>query len=109
MYFDRNKKHALSSTYGMRNVTRGRIGRCGSHPQSIVGAKIDVIHIVNGKRHLIKTGLKSRPGGKLTLILPSNLTTRNIEFDYRGVLSSSKVTSKVTLHLTVHKHNGQLV
>ncbi len=109
MYFDRNKKHALSSTYGTRNVTRGRIVSCGSHPQSIVGAKIDVIHIVNGKRHLIKTGLKSRPGGKLTLILPSNLTTRNIEFDYRGVLSSSTVTSKVTLHLTVHTRTGKLV
>lgn len=109
MYFDRNKKHSLSSIYGTRNVTRGRIVSCGSHPQSIVGAKIDVIHIVNGKRHLIKTGLKSRPGGKLTLILPSNLTTRNIEFDYRGVLSSSQVTSKVTLHLTVHTRGGKLV
>jgi hypothetical protein len=109
MYFDRNKKHTLSSIYGVRNVTRGRIVTCGSHPKSIVGAKIDVIHIINGKRHLIKTGLKSRPGGKLTLILPSNLTTRSIEYDYRGVLSSSKVTSKVTLHLTVHKRNGQLI
>ena len=74
MYFDRNKQHTLTSIYGTRNVTRGRIVSCGAHPKSIVGAKIDVIHIINGKRHLIKTGLKSRPGGKLTLILPSNLT-----------------------------------
>jgi hypothetical protein len=109
MYFDRNRKHTLSSTYGTRAVTRGRIVACGSHPQSIVGAKIDVIHVIHGKRHLIKTGLKSRPGGKLTLILPSNLTTRDLEFDYRGVLSSSKVTSKVTLHLTVHTRAGKLV
>ena len=109
MYFDRNKKHSLTSIYGTRQVTRGRLISCGTHPQSIVGAKIDVIHIINGKRHLIKTGLKSRPGGKLTLILPSNLTSRSIEYDYRGVLDSSKVTSKVTLHLTVRKHNGQKV
>jgi hypothetical protein len=109
MYFDRNKKHTLSSIFGQRNVTRGRIVSCGTHPKSIVGAKIDVIHIINGKRHLVKTGLKSRPGGKLTLILPLNLTTRNIEFDYRGRLDSTKVTSKVTLSLTVHKRNGQKV
>ena len=109
MYFDRNKQHTLSGLYGTRQVTRGRIVTCGSHPKSIVGAKIDVIHIINGKRHLIKTGLKSRPGGKLTLILPSNLTTRSIEYDYRGVLSSSKVTSKVTLRLTIHTRAGKLV
>jgi hypothetical protein len=109
MYFDRNKKHSLSSIFGQRNVTRGRIVSCGAHPKSIVGAKIDVIHIINGKRHLVKTGLKSRPGGQLTLILPLNLTSRNIEYDYRGRLDSTKVTSRVTLHLTVHKRNGQKV
>jgi hypothetical protein len=109
MYFDRNKKGTLSSLYGTRNVTRGRIVSCGTHPRSIVGAKIDVIHIINGKRHLVKTGLKSRPGGKLTLILPSNLTSRSIEYDYRGRLDSTKVTSKVTLHLTVRKRNGTRV
>ncbi len=109
MYFDRNKQHTLSSVFGTRNVTRGRIVTCGGHPTSIVGAKIDVIHVINGKRHLIKTGLKSRPGGKLTLILPSNLTSRSIEYDYRGRLDSPAVTSKVTLKLTVHKRNGQKV
>jgi len=106
MYFNRNRKHALTSVFGTRLVTRGRIVSCGSHPTSIVGAKIDVVHIINGKRHLVKTGLKSRSGGKLTLILPLNLTSRNIEFAYRGRLDSTKVTSKVTLALTVHARNG---
>ncbi len=108
MYFDRNRKHSLSSLVGTRNVTRGRIVTCRGH-KSIVGAKIDVIHIINGRRHLIKTGLKSRPGGKLTLILPSNLTSRNIEYDYRGRLDSTHVTSRVTLHLVVHKRNGRKI
>jgi hypothetical protein len=107
MYFDRNKKHSLTSVYGTRNVTRGRIVTCGSRPKPIVGAKIDVIHIINGKRHLIKTGLKSRPGGKLTLILPLNLTSRNLEYDYRGRLDSSHVTSQITLHLVIKRRNGQ--
>ncbi len=107
MYFDRNKKHTLTSIYGTRQVTRGRIISCGAHPKSIVGAKIDVIHVINGKRHLVKTGLKSRTGGKLTLILPLNLTSRNIEYEYRGRLDSPKVTSKVTLGLTVKTKSGK--
>lgn len=107
MYFDRNKKHSLTSIYGTRQVTRGRLVSCGAHPKSIVGAKIDVIHVLNGTRRLVKTGLKSRTGGKLTLILPLNLTSRHIEYDYRGRLDSTKVTSKVTLSLTVKTAGGR--
>ena len=61
----------------------------------IVRARIDVIHVLkNGKRKLIKTGLRSRDAGKLTLILPLNLKTRDLRFEYRGNLLSSKVTSR---------------
>jgi hypothetical protein len=109
MYFVSNHKTSLSSTYGQRQVTRGRIISCGSKPKSIVGARIDVIHVINGKRHLIKTGLRSRPGGLLTLILPLNLTSRTIEYDYRGKLSSTHVTSKQVLSLTVHTKAGKKV
>src|SRR5207302_4572453 len=84
MYFDRNHKKTFSQIYGNRTVTRGKLISCERHPRPVVGAKIDVIHVLHGVRHLIKTGLKSRPGGKLTLILPLNLTTRTIEYDYRG-------------------------
>jgi hypothetical protein len=109
MYFVRNHKRSLSSRFGTRQVTRGRLVTCSSSPKSIVGAKIDVYHVIRGHRRLVKTGLKSRPGGKLTLILPLNLTTRTIEFDYRPDLASSAVSSRVTLHLTVRNRRGRLV
>ncbi|HEY5195453.1 MAG TPA: choice-of-anchor P family protein [Solirubrobacteraceae bacterium] len=107
MYFATNHKKSLTNIYGRRQVTRGRIISCGSKPKSIVGARIDVIHIIHGTRHLIKTGLRSRPGGLLTLILPLNLTSRSIEYDYRGKLNSTHVTSKQTLSLTVKTKSGR--
>jgi hypothetical protein len=102
MYFVANHGKSLTSIYGRRQVTRGKIISCGSHPEGIVGARIDVIHVVGGK-HLVKTGLRSRAGGALTLILPLNLTTREIEYEYRGKLNSLHVTSEQDLHLTVKK------
>ena len=40
---------------------------------------IDVIRILkNGKRKLVKTGLRSRDAGRLTLILPLNLKTHDL-------------------------------
>jgi hypothetical protein len=107
MWFDRDHKRAFSVRFGTRIVTRGRLLNCKGKP--IVGAKIKVVHIVEGRRHLIKTGLRSRPGGNLTLILPLNLSTRTIEFDYLGNLNSSHVTSRVLLRLTVRDRSGQLV
>jgi len=102
MYFVANHTKTLTNIYGRRQVTRGRIISCGNHPEGIVGARIDVIHIVGGK-HLVKTGLRSRGGGALTLILPLNLTSRTIEYDYRGKLNSLHITSQQLLHLTVKK------
>ncbi len=94
----RNRGRRYTSRYGTRVVTRGvlrtRSGR------GIQGARIDVYHIRNGKRKLLKTGLKSRSKGALTLILPINVDTRTIEFDYRAlrpgpITSSQKLTLKV--------------
>jgi hypothetical protein len=107
MYFDRNRKRTFTDRFGTRVVTRGRLVNCKGKP--IVGARIRVVHIVEGRRHLVKTGLRSRPGGKLTLILPLNLSTRAIEYSYLGNLDSSHVTSRVTLRLTVRDRSGRLV
>jgi hypothetical protein len=63
----------------------------------------------NGKRKLVKTGLRSREQGKLTLILPMNIKTRDLRFEYRGNLLSSKVTSRSTLHIKVRNKKGKLV
>ncbi len=108
MYFSANHKRSLTSRLGRRQVVRGRIVNCAGH--SIVRARIDVIHVLkNGKRKLVKTGLRSRDGGKLTLILPLNLKTRDLRFEYRGNLLSTKVTSRSTLHINVRNRKGKLV
>jgi hypothetical protein len=108
MYFTANHKRSLTSRLGKRQVVRGRIVNCAGH--SIVRARIDVIHVLkNGKRKLVKTGLRSRDGGKLTLILPLNLKTRDLRFEYRGNLLSTKVTSRSTLHIKVRNRKGKLV
>jgi hypothetical protein len=107
MYFAGNHKASFRSRYGRRAVVRGRIVNCKG--QSIVRARVDVIHVVKGKRHLIKTGLRSRAGGKLTLILPSNIKTRDLRFEYRGNLLSTKVTARSKLHITVRNRHGKVL
>src|SRR3954454_1212286 len=108
MYFTANHKRSLTSRLGKRQVVRGRIVNCAGH--SIVRARIDVIHVLkNGKRKLVKTGLRSRDGGKLTLILPLNLKTRDLRFEYRGNLLSPRFTSRSTLHIKVRNRKGKLV
>jgi hypothetical protein len=108
MYFAKNHKRTVTNRYGRRAVVRGRIVNCAG--KSIVRARIDVIHVLkNGKKKLIKTGLRSRDGGKLTLILPMNIKTRDLRFEYRGNLLSTKVTSRSTLHVTVRNRKGKLL
>jgi hypothetical protein len=107
MYFAANKKSSYVSRYGHRAVVRGRLVNCRG--KSIVRARIDVVHIVKGKRHLVKTGLRTRAGGKVTLILPRNLKSRNLRFEYRGNLLSSKVTTRKTLRLTVRSRHGRIL
>jgi hypothetical protein len=108
MYFAKNHKRSMTSRLGHRQVVRGRIVNCAGH--SIVRARIDVIHVLkNGKRKLVKTGLRSRDAGKLTLILPLNIKTRDLRFEYRGNLLSTRVTSRSTLHIKVRNRKGKLV
>jgi hypothetical protein len=108
MYFAKNHKRTLTNRYGHRAVVRGRIVNCAD--KSIVRARIDVIHVLkNGKRKLVKTGLRSRAGGKLTLILPMNIKTRELRFEYRGNLLSSRVTSRSILHVRVRNRRGKLL
>jgi hypothetical protein len=107
MHFAKNKKTSFTSRFGNRAVVRGRIVNCKG--KSIVRARIDVVHVIKGKRKLVKTGLRSRSGGNLTLILPSNIKTRELRFEYRGNLVSTKVTTRSTLHLEVRNRRGKVV
>lgn len=95
--------HTGRSTFGTRVVLRGKLISCSGKP--VVGARLDQIHAFGGKS-LVKTGLKSRAGGKLTLILPMNLASRLITIAYRGDLASRKITSRTNLRLIVRDRKG---
>lgn len=112
MFFDTHsgaRKHPprhgpkrITSHRGTREVVRGRIRNCKGKP--IVRGKIDQIHV--GTKHgrhfrLVKTGLRSRPGGKLTLILPNNLTTRRLVFRYRPFIKGTAVAARQVLRIRV--------
>jgi hypothetical protein len=99
-------RRSYTSTFRHRVVTRGvlrtRKGR------GIVGARIDVYHIrSDGRRRLVKTGLKSRAKGALTLILPNNVDTRTLEFAYRAV-RPGPITSRQRLRLKVLTKSGRV-
>ncbi len=95
----------LTSRLGRRVVTRGILRN--ERGVGIQGARIDVYHVRKGKRRLLKTGLKTRAKGQLTLILPNDVDTRSIQYAYRAV-RPGPVTSRQTLRLNVRKRNGTL-
>jgi hypothetical protein len=94
----------FTSRLGTRVVTRGILR--DENGRGIQGARIDVYHIRRGKPRLLKTGLKTRAGGKLTLILPLDVDTRSIEYAYRAV-RPGPVTSRQTLRLNVRTRGGR--
>jgi hypothetical protein len=107
MWFVKAKGNRRSyvSRRGTRVVTRGLLLTPGG--RGIQGARIDVYHIRrDGKRRLLKTGLKSRAAGKLTLILPMNVDTRTIEFAFRAA-RPGPITSRQRLRLTVRTNTGR--
>lgn len=106
VYFQKNKKRSYTSRYGRRVVVRGNLRDAKKRP--VVGARLDVYHVVGGKRRLVKTGLKSRKGGRITLILPMNISTRKIQFAYRA-LRPGPITHSQTLTLRVRDGQGRLV
>jgi len=105
----RSLGQSFTSRFGNRAVTRGRLVTCGSNPRPIVGARVDVVHVLPGNKRRRKTGLRSRANGLLTLILPIDLRTRTIDYAYRPDLRSTRVTSRVILRLTVRNKAGRIL
>jgi hypothetical protein len=108
MWFASNKRTRRASRYGTRVVVRGYLrDRRG---RGIRGAEVEVFHYVAGHRRLLKTGLRSRRRGRLTLILPMNLFgdargERRIAFYYRAT-RPGRVTSRANLYLTIRNRRG---
>jgi hypothetical protein len=108
MWFAKGRRRLgtkLTSRFGTRVVTRGILRN--ERGRGIQGARIDVYHIRRGHRRLLKTGLKTRADGKLTLILPNNVDTRSVQYAYRA-FRPGPVTSSQTLHLNVRTRAGRL-
>ena len=97
-WFVESGTQRLRSRFGRRVVVRGRLTTPAG--RGITGARIDVVHVLPGGRRLPKTGLKTRPGGAFTLILPRDLRTRRIELAFRAV-RPGPVTSQRTMSLRV--------
>lgn len=95
----KKRPRTLEIKRGDRSVIRGRVAdRKG---RGIVGARIDVYHVTkDGKRRLVKTGLKSRAKGRLTYIVSKKIDTRRIELTFRAlrpgpITSRARLTAKV--------------
>ncbi|WP_320673237.1 hypothetical protein [Patulibacter defluvii] len=105
----KGRQHLKSRTfaYGVRPLIRGYVvDRKG---KGIVGARVDVYHVTrNGKRTLVKTGLKTRRKGLLTYIVSKRLDTRRIELTYRA-LRPGPITGKVSLSVRVTKDGKTFV
>lgn len=97
---------ALSSRTGIRHVIRGVVRNCKG--QAITKAKIELVNIIHGKRHLVKTGLRTRAGGHFTMITPNNYTSRTLEFQYRAFLNDPKIAARAHLRIKVRNFRGQL-
>jgi hypothetical protein len=106
-WFVANHRRTITSRYGRRVVIRG-ILRTKAR-RAVAGARLDVYHEVGGRlRRLGKTGLKTRPDGRVTLILPLDLDTRRIVLAYRA-FRPGPITSQLGLRLTVRDRQGRLV
>jgi hypothetical protein len=109
MWFASNRGRRHTIRAGRRVVVRGvlrdRRGR------GIRGAQVELYHYVRGRPRLLKTGLRSRGAGRLTIILPKNLFgdargRRRLAFYYRASLPG-RVTSRANLFLTILNRRGQ--
>ena len=108
MFFAANREREYTTRIGRRVVTRGFLR--DSKGRGIRGAEVEVYHYVAGRPRLLKTGLRSRRAGRLTLILPLNLFgdargRRRIAFYYRASVPGS-ITSRANLYLTILNRRG---
>ena len=108
VWFVKNRTRKFTSRYGQRVVTRGRLLDSAGKP--VRGARIDVFHRLRstGHKRLLKTGLKTRADGRITLILPLNVDTRGVEYDFRAV-RPGKITSRQILRLSVMRHGRTFI
>ncbi len=100
----KKRPRTLEIKRGDRSVIRGRVAdRKG---KGIVGARVDVYHVTkDGKRRLVKTGLKTRTKGRLTYIVSKKIDTRRIELTFRA-LRPGPITSRARLRAKV-MHKGK--
>lgn len=100
----KKRSRTLEIKRGERSVIRGRVA--DRRGRGIVGARVDVYHVTkDGKRRMVKTGLKTRTKGRLTYIVSKKIDTRRIELTFRA-LRPGPITSRARLSAKV-MHKGK--
>ena len=96
----RTRRRTLSIAYGARPIIRGRLttGEVGigaarvellAHPLGRLGVPID------------KGGVRTRPDGRFTLVLPKNLSSRDLALRYRARANDTVPSAWASLRLRV--------
>jgi hypothetical protein len=94
--------------FGQRAVIKGKLISCSGKP--IGGARLEQLHVIgHGFGTNAKTGVKTRDSGRFTLILQSNMSTRDVVIAYRPNLNSKRVGSRARLHFRVVDRHGRVM
>jgi hypothetical protein len=117
----RGGRTRLVSAFGRRHVVRGRLAGADGAP--IANAAIDVVSkttAVNARELTKRGGPRTASDGRWRLVLPRNVSSRDLTFRYRSHVNDTIPAAAVTVHLRVragvrltihprHAHRGQAI
>ena len=100
-FFDRNRARSLTTVFGRRVVVRGRLVDEAGRP--IANARIEHLSrtATAGATAVDKGGARTRQDGTWTLIMPANVSSRELTFRYRSHLGDEKAAAEQQLTLRV--------
>ena len=96
----RTTRRTLSAGYGSRQTIRGRL----TTPQHVAigGGKVELLARLAGRgAPLDKGGARTRPDGRFTIVLPRNLSSRDLELRYRARVNDTVPAAWTSLQLRV--------
>ena len=98
----RGGRTRLVSAFGRRHVVRGRL--TGADGAPIANAAIDVVSkttAVNARELAKRGGPRTESDGRWRLVLPRNVSSRDLTFHYRSHVNDTVAAATATVHLRV--------